>query len=205
MPEILYVHPDNPQPRSIKKAVQSVKDGGLIVYPTESGYAIGWSMDNLKAAKTVTQIKQLDKQQQFTMMCTDISQMTDFVLLDNVAFRLVKQHTPGLYTFILPATRRVPKKLQHQKRKTIGVRIDNNNVVTALLQELGEPLMTSTLDFPDTDMYALDVEDIALKVGNRVAQIITGGYVEQQPTTVIDLSEGEINIIRQGQGEVDFV
>ncbi|WP_154222552.1 L-threonylcarbamoyladenylate synthase [Marinicella rhabdoformis] len=205
MADILRVHPDNPQPRSIKAAIASVRNGGLIVYPTDSGYAIGWSMDNVKAAKIVSQIKEIDAQHHFTMMCGNISQMTEFVLVDNVAFRLIKQHTPGAYTFILEATRRVPKKLQHQKRKTIGVRIADHAVVSALLEELGEPMMTSTLEFPDIDMYELDVDDINLKVGNRVNSIISAGYTAQEPTTVIDLSEGEVNVIREGKGPVDFV
>lgn len=205
MADILRVHPENPQPRSIKAAINTVRNGGLIVYPTDSGYAIGWSMENLKAPKLVSQIKEIDGQHHFTMMCSSISQMTEFVLVDNVAFRLIKQHTPGAYTFILEATRRVPKKLQHQKRKTIGVRIADHPVVAALLEELGEPMMTSTLEFPDIDMYELEVEDINLKVGNRVNSIISSGYTAQEPTTVIDLSEGEINVIREGKGAVDFV
>ena len=205
MSNILRVHPENPQPRSIKAAIDTVRNGGLIIYPTGSGYAIGWSLDNFKAPLIVAQIKQIDAHHHFTMMCQSISQMTDFVLVDNIAFRLIKQHTPGPYTFIMAATRRVPKKLQHQKRKTIGIRIDEHPVVMALLEELGEPIMTSTLEFPDIDMYELDVNDIELKVGNRINTIIDSGYCAQEPSTVIDLSEGTVNIIRQGQGEVDFV
>ena len=205
MADILKVHPENPHPRSIKAAITTLKNGGLIIYPTDSGYAIGWGIDNIKATKIVAQIKQIDQQHHYTMMCRNISQMTDFVLVDNVAFRLIKEHTPGAYTFILPATRRVPKKLQHQKRKTIGVRIADHLVVDALLDELGEPMMTSTLEFPDIDMYELEVDDIELRVGNRVNTIIDSGYCAQEPSTVVDLSEGEVNIIRQGKGEIDFV
>lgn len=205
MADILRVHPDNPQPRSIKAAIDNLKNGGLIIYPTDSGYAIGWGMDNLRAPKVVAQIKEIDAQHHFTMMCRNISQMTEFVLVDNIAFRLIKQHTPGAYTFIMPATRRVPKKLQHQKRKTIGVRIAEHNVVDALLDELGEPMMTSTLEFPDVDMYEMDAADIELKVGNRVNTIIDVGFCAQEPSTVVDLSNGEVDIIRQGKGEIDFV
>ncbi len=205
MANILRVHPDNPQPRSIKAAIDHLKNGGLIIYPTDSGYAIGWGMDNLKAPQIVAQIKQIDAQHHYTMMCRNISQMTDYVLVDNVAFRLIKQHTPGAYTFIMPATRRVPKKLQHQKRKTIGVRIADHQVVDALLEELGEPMMTSTLEFPEVDMYELDVNDIELKVGNRINTIIDAGYCAQVPSTVVDLSMGEVKIIRQGKGVIDFV
>lgn len=205
MANILKVHPENPQPRSIKAAIETVRNGGLIIYPTDSGYAIGWGIDNLKAPKIVALIKDIDAHHHYAMMCDSISQMTEFVLVDNVAFRLIKQHTPGPYTFIMAATRRVPKKLQHQKRKTIGIRIDEHPVVQSLLEELGEPLMTSTLEFPDVDMYELDVHDIELKVGNRVNTIIDAGYCAQEPSTVVDLSEGIINVIRQGKGEIDFV
>lgn len=205
MADILTVHPENPQPRSISAAIETLRNGGLIIYPTDSGYAIGWGMDNLKAPKTVAMIKALDKHHHFTMMCQNISQMTDFVLVDNVAFRLIKQHTPGAYTFILPATRRVPKKLQQQKRKTIGVRIADHKVVDALLTELGEPMMTSTLEFPDVDMFELEVHDIELKIGHLVNTIIDAGYCAQEPSTVVDLSMGEVDIIRQGKGVIDFV
>ena len=205
MAEVFQVHPDNPQPRSIKMAIDSMKDGGLIVYPTDSGYAIGWGLDNHQALKKVALIKAVEVHQNYTMMCDSISQMTDFVLVDNVAFRLIKQHTPGPYTFILPATRKVPKKMQHQKRRTIGVRISGHNVVQALLAELGEPMMTSSLEFPDVEMYTLDIDDVVAKIGNQVDVIIDVGYCAQDPSTVIDLSEGEMTVLRKGAGEIDFV
>jgi len=205
MSTIFRVHPDNPQPRSIKAAIENLKKGGLIIYPTSSGYAIGWSIENLKAPKVVAMIKEIDAQHHYAMMCVSISQMTEFVLVDNVAFRLIKQHTPGPYTFIMEATRRVPKKLQQQKRKTIGIRIDEHPVVMALLEELGEPMMTSTLEFPGIDMYELDVNDIEMKVGKLVSAIIYSGYCAQEPSTVVDLSNGEVDIIRQGKGVIDFV
>ena len=205
MAEVFQVHPDNPQPRSIKMAIDSMKDGGLIVYPTDSGYAIGWGLDNHQALKKVALIKAVEEHQNYTMMCDSISQMTDFVLVDNIAFRLIKQHTPGPYTFILPATRKVPKKMQHQKRRTIGVRISGHNVVQALLAELGEPMMTSSLEFPDVEMYTLDIDDVVAKIGNQVDVIIDVGYCAQDPSTVIDLSEGEVTVLRKGAGEIDFV
>lgn len=205
MAEVFQVHPDNPQPRSIKMAIDSMKGGGLIVYPTDSGYAIGWGLDNHQALKKVALIKAVEEHQNYTMMCDSISQMTDFVLVDNIAFRLIKQHSPGPYTFILPATRKVPKKMQHQKRRTIGVRISGHNVVQALLAELGEPMMTSSLEFPDVEMYTLDIDDVVAKIGNQVDVIIDVGYCAQDPSTVIDLSEGEVTVLRKGAGEIDFV
>lgn len=205
MADIFQVHPENPQPRSIALAIEVLKKGGLIVYPTDSGYAMGWSLDNHQAPKKVAMIKAVKQHQHYTMMCENISQMTDYVLVDNVAFRLIKQHTPGPYTFILPATRRVPKKMQHQKRRTIGVRLSAHNVVQALLAELGEPMMTSSLEFPDVDMYELDIDDVIDKIGNQVDVIIDVGYCAQEPSTVVDLSEGEVTVLRKGAGEIDFV
>ncbi len=205
MAVVYQVHPENPQPRSIKAAIDELQKGGIIIYPTDSGYAMGWALDNHQAPKKVAMIKEVKQHQNYTMMCESISQMTDFVLVDNVAFRLIKQHTPGPYTFILPATRQVPKKMQHQKRRTIGIRVSDHIVVQALLAELGEPMMTSTLEFPDIDMYELDIDDVVDKIGNQVDVIIDAGYCAQEPSTVVDLSEGEVNIIRQGAGEIDFV
>jgi len=205
MATVYQVHPENPQPRTIKAAIDELQQGGIIIYPTDSGYAMGWSLDNHQAPKKVAMIKEVTQHQHYTMMCESISQMTDFVLVDNVAFRLIKQHTPGPYTFILPATRQVPKKMQHQKRRTIGVRVSDHVVVQALLAELGEPMMTSTLEFPDIDMFELDIDDVVDKIGNQVDVIIDVGYCAQEPSTVVDLSEGEVTIIRQGAGEIDFV
>ncbi|MCX7544554.1 L-threonylcarbamoyladenylate synthase [Marinicella gelatinilytica] len=205
MADVYKVHPDNPQPRSISMAIDVLKQGGLIVYPTDSGYAMGWALDNHQAPQKVAMIKAVKQHQHYTMMCDNISQMTDYVLVDNVAFRLIKQHTPGPYTFILPATRRVPKKMQHQKRRTIGVRLSAHNVVQALLAELGEPMMTSSLEFPDVDMYELDIDDVVDKIGNQVDVIIDVGYCAQEPSTVVDLSDGDVNILRKGAGEIDFV
>ncbi|MCF6300229.1 MAG: threonylcarbamoyl-AMP synthase [Proteobacteria bacterium] len=205
MAEILKIHPVNPQARLIRSAIATVKKGGLIVYPTDSGYAIGWSMENQKALKQVAQIRHIDKLHHFTLMCQSISQITDFALVDNIAFRIIKQHTPGAYTFILTATKRVPKKLQHQNRKSIGIRIADHNVVMALLEELAEPMMSSSLELPDVNMFELDAEDINALIGNKINTIIDAGYTPQDPSTVVDLTDGNINIIRQGKGEIDFV
>ncbi len=205
MADILRMHPDNPQPRLISNAIETLRNGGLIVYPTDSGYAIGWTLDNLKAERIVARIRDLDAQHHYTVMCHSISQITEFALVDNVAFRIIKQHTPGPYTFILPATRKVPKKMQHHKRRTIGVRISDHPVVNALLEALGEPMMSSSLQLPDEDMYELDSQDINLRIGHKINSIIDAGYTPPEPSTIVDLTGEAPEIIRHGKGEVDFV
>jgi len=205
MARILFIHPDNPQPRLIKQAVQAITDGKLIVYPSDSGYAFGWAMDNISTPKTVANLKHIDKHHHFSIICHSISQINDFALVDNIAFRLIKNHVPGPYTFILPATRRIPKKLQHQKRKSIGVRIPQHNVVQALLEELGEPFMSSSLELPGVEMYELDSQDVEDKIGHAVELIIDSGYTPIEPSTVVELLDNGPQIIREGKGVIDFV
>ena len=205
MARILYVHPDNPQQRLMKQAAEAIIKGHIIVYPSDSGYALGWSMDNAQAPKTVAQIKDDDKHSPYSIICQHISQVTTFALVDNVAFRLIKNHVPGPYTFILPATRRVPKKLQHQKRKSIGIRIPKHNVVEALLEALGEPFMSSSLVLPQQETYGLDSQEIDDRIGHMVEYIIDSGYNPVEPSTVVELLDDGPQIIRSGQGDIDFV
>ncbi len=205
MTHILETHPDNPQSRYIRTAANAMRDGGLIAYPTDSGYAFGWRMDNLKAPKTVARLRQLKEPHYYSVMVNDLSQINEFALMDNVAFRLIKTHTPGPYTFILPATRRVPKKLQHQKRRTIGVRLPNHPVVNALVNELGEPFMSSTLELPGVDALDLDTQAMNEHIGHALACIIDTGFVPLEPTTVVDLADGTPVVLREGKGAVDFV
>ncbi len=205
MARILYVHPENPQQRLIKLAAQAIRDGDIIVYPSDSGYALAWSMDNTQAPKKVGQIKHTDEHSPYSIICQNISQITTFALLDNVAFRLIKEHVPGPYTFILPATRRVPKKLQHQKRKSIGIRLPVHRVVDALLEALDEPFMSSSLVLPDEEMYELDSQDIDDRIGHSVTYIIDSGYNPIEPSTVVELLEDGPKVIRAGQGVIDFV
>lgn len=205
MARILYVHPDNPQPRLIKQAAQAISLGKLIVYPSDSGYALAWAMDNTKAPQIVAKIKHIDKNHHYSIICQSISQINHFALVDNIAFRLIKNHCPGPYTFILPATRRVPKKLQHQKRKSIGIRLPDHQVVQALVTELGEPFMSSTLDFPDSEMYQLDSTDINDEIGHALDYIIDSGYTPIEPSTVVELLDDGPQIIRAGKGVIDFV
>lgn len=205
MARILYIHPDNPQPRLIKQAAEAINKGKIIVYPSDSGYAIAWAMGNIQAPKTVTKIRHIDKHHHFSIICNSISQMNEFALVDNVAFRLIKNHAPGPYTFILPATRRVPKKLQHQKRKSIGVRLPQHNVVDALISELGEPFMSSSLELPDVDIYDIDSQLINDTIGHAMEFIIDSGYTPVEPSTVVELLDDGPQIIREGKGVIDFV
>jgi tRNA threonylcarbamoyl adenosine modification protein (Sua5/YciO/YrdC/YwlC family) len=205
MAQVLTIHPDNPQARHIRAAAEAVRQGKIIVYPTDSGYALGWRMDNLKAPKTVAQLRQLEAPHFYSILVNDLSQINDFALMDNVAFRLIKTHTPGPYTFILPATRRVPKKLQHQKRRTIGVRLPDHAVVHDLIEALGEPLMSSSLELPDADMLEMDARDIDERIGHAVDIILDSGFVPPEPSTVVDLADGAPVVLREGKGVVDFV
>lgn len=201
MSQFFYIHPDNPQARLIKQAVELIKKGEVIVYPTDSGYSIGCQMDNKAALEQVCRIRELDKTHNFTLMCRDVSELSDYARVDNVAFRLLKNNTPGPYTFVFKATKEVPKRLQNPKRKTIGIRVPDNPIALAVLAELGEPLMSTTLILPGKVLAESDPEEIREQLERRVGLIIHGGYLGEQPTTVIDLSEGEMVILREGSGD----
>ena len=201
MSQFFYIHPDNPQARLIKQAVELIKQGEVVVYPTDSGYSIGCQMDNKSALEQVCRIRELDKTHNFTLMCRDVSELSDYARVDNVAFRLLKNNTPGPYTFVFKATKEVPKRLQNPKRKTIGIRVPDNPIALALLEELGEPMMSTTLILPGKAMAESDPEEIRDQLERRVGLIIHGGYLGEQPTTVIDLSEGEMVILREGSGD----
>ncbi|MCF6318753.1 MAG: threonylcarbamoyl-AMP synthase [Proteobacteria bacterium] len=205
MARILYIHPDNPQPRLIKQAADAIRNCGLIVYPTDSGYGIGWSMDNISAPKTVAQLRHIDKLHFYSIICENISQISEFALIDNIAFRIIKSHTPGAYTFILPATRRVPKKLQHQHRKSIGVRLPDHQVVIDLVKELGEPFMSSSLELHNIETDELSSFDIDDLIGHKLEYIIDSGYTPAEPSTVVELLDDGPQVIREGKGVVDFV
>lgn len=205
MARVIHVHPDNPQPRLIKQAADAIRNCGIIVYPTDSGYALGWSMENVNALKTVAKIRHIDKLHFYSIICENISQISEFALVDNIAFRIIKSHTPGAYTFILPATRRVPKKLQHQHRKSIGVRLPDHKVVTALVEELGEPFMSSSLELHNLDIDELDSTEINDNIGHALEYIIDSGYTPAEPSTVVELLDDGPQVIREGKGVVDFV
>ena len=201
MSQFFYIHPDNPQARLIKQTVELIKAGHVIVYPTDSGYSIGCQMDNKQALEQICRIRNIDKDHNFTLMCRDMSELSEYARVDNVSFRLLKNNTPGPYTFIFKATKEVPKRLQNPKRKTIGIRVPDNPIALAILEELGQPLMSTTLILPGQTMAESDPDEIRDRLEKQVGLIIHGGYIGEQPTTVLDLSEGDVTIIRHGSGD----
>lgn len=201
MSQFFYIHPDNPQIRLVRQACELIKQGEVVVYPTDSGYAIGCQMENKKAMEQICRIRDIDKDHNFTLVCRDMSELSVYARVDNTAFRQIKNNTPGPYTFILKATKEVPKRLQNPKRKTIGIRVPNNPITLALLEELGEPLMSTTLILPNEIVAESDPDEIREKLEKRVGLIIHGGFLGEDPTTVIDMSEGETTIIRYGSGD----
>ncbi|MDM7859862.1 L-threonylcarbamoyladenylate synthase [Alteromonas sp. ASW11-36] len=203
MSQFFYVHPDNPQNRLLKQACELLHRGEVIVYPTDSGYAIGCQIDNKQALEQICRIRDIGKDHNFTLMCRDMSELSKYALVDNIAFRQIKNNTPGPYTFILRATKEVPKRLQNPKRKTIGIRVPDNNIALQLLEELGQPLMSTTLILPGEDVAESDPDEIRDKLEKLVGLIIHGGYLGEQPTTVIDMSEGNSEIIRYGSGDTE--
>lgn len=201
MSQFFYIHPDNPQVRLVRQTCELINQGEVVVYPTDSGYAIGCQMENKKALEQICRIRDINKEHNFTLMCRDMSELSIYARVNNIAFRQIKNNTPGPYTFILKATKEVPKRLQNPKRKTIGIRVPNNPIALAILEQLGEPLMSTTLILPNESMAETDPEAIRDKLEKRVGLIIHGGYLGEQPTTVIDMSEGETKIIRYGSGD----
>ena len=195
------VHPENPQARSISQAVEIVRSGGLIAYPTDSCYALGAQIGNKEALDRIRAIRHLDAKHHFTLVCKDFAQLGQFVQIDNDVFRSIKAVTPGSYTFILPATKEVPRRLLHPKKKTVGVRIPDNRVVQALLAELGEPLLSSTLLLPDEEEPLTQGWEIKERLEHAVDAVIDSGDCGAEPTTVIDYSSGTAEIVRRGMGD----
>ncbi len=203
MSQFFSIHPDNPQHRLVRQASEIVKKGGIIVYPTDSAYALGCHVGDKKALDKIRQIRQLDKNHNFTLMCRDLSELAVYAKVDNQLYRSLKAHTPGPYTFILEATSEVPRRLMHPKRKTIGLRVPENPIALALLENLGEPIMSVTLIMPGDEYPLTDPYDIRDMLEHHVDLIVEGGYCGLEPTTVVDLSGQSPVIIRQGMGEFE--
>ncbi|MCU7555299.1 L-threonylcarbamoyladenylate synthase [Alteromonas sp. ASW11-19] len=201
MSQFFYIHPDNPQPRLLKQACELIRQGEVVVYPTDSGYAIGCQMEDKKALDQLCRVRQIGKDHNFTLMCRDMSELSVYAKVDNVAFRQIKNNTPGPYTFVLKATREVPRRLQNPKRKTIGIRVPDNIIALKLLETLGEPIMSTSLILPDSKLAESDPDAIRDRLEKQVGLIIHGGYLGEQPTTVVDLSEGAATIVREGAGD----
>ncbi|MDP8034006.1 L-threonylcarbamoyladenylate synthase [Pasteurella atlantica] len=201
MSQFFYIHPDNPQQRLINQAVEIIKQGGVIVYPTDSGYALGCGIGEKRAIDKIVEIRKLPQNHNFTLVCSDLSELSNYALVTNVSYRLIKNNVPNPYTFILPATKEVPRRLW-TKRKTIGIRVPKNNIALALLQTLGEPILSCSLMLPDEEITQSDPDEIRNYLERRVELIIHGGYLGQTPTTVIDLTDDTPMIIREGMGDL---
>jgi tRNA threonylcarbamoyl adenosine modification protein (Sua5/YciO/YrdC/YwlC family) len=201
MARFFDVHPDNPQPRAIAQAVDLIRDGGLIAYPTDSCYALGAQIGNHAALDRIRTIRQVGDKHHFTLVCKDFAQLGQYVEVNNQVFRNIKAVTPGSYTFILPATKEVPRRLMHAKKKTIGVRIPDNPVVRALLEELGEPILSSTLLLPGDEDPMTQGWEIKEALDHVVEGVIDSGECGIEPTTVVDYSSGEAVIARVGLGD----
>ncbi len=201
MAQFFQVHPENPQHRLIAQAVDIIRKGGLVVYPTDSAYALGCHIGDKDALERIRSLRKLDKNHNFTLMCRDLSELATYARVDNQVFRLLKNHTPGAYTFILEATAEVPRRLLHPKRKTIGLRVPDNAIALALLAELGEPLMTSSLLLPGEEYPMTDPYDIRDSLEHFVDLVIDGGYCGLEPTTVVDLTGDNPELVRRGKGD----
>lgn len=201
MGQFFYIHPDNPQTRLISQSIEILQKGGVIVYPTDSGYALGCKLGEKHAMERICRIREIDDKHNFTLVCRDLSELSLYAHVDNQAYRLIKNNTPGNYTFILKATKEVPRRLMNDKRKTIGLRVPSNPIALALLDALGEPLMSTSLLVPNSEMTESDPEEIRDHLSKQVDLIIHGGYLGQQPTTVVDLTEDHPIIIREGSGD----
>ncbi len=204
MSQFFELHPDNPQPRLIKQAVAIVREGGIIAYPTDSSYALGCHIGDKSAMERIRRIRQLDDKHDFTLVCRDLSEISNYAKMDNTAFRLLKAYTPGPFTFIFKATHEVPRRLQHPKKKTIGIRLPDHSIAQALLEELGEPMMSSTLQLPGRDFAETEAWEIRERIDHCVDVIIEGGACSPEPTTIVDMSGSAPEIIRQGQGEIEI-
>ena len=202
MSQYFKVHPINPQRRLLSRAAEIVRGGGLIVYPTDSSYAFGWGIGDKGALERIRRLRQTERDHDFTLACRDLSEIANYARVDNWAYRLLRSLTPGPYTFILKATNEVPKRLQDPKRRSIGIRVPDHAIAQALLEELGEPLMSSTLLLPGEPVPLSDPEEIRDRLTNLVDAIVDGGACGIEPTSVLDLSHGEVSVVREGKGDV---
>jgi tRNA threonylcarbamoyl adenosine modification protein (Sua5/YciO/YrdC/YwlC family) len=205
MAQYFHIHPQNPQRRLIKQAAEILRGGGLVAYPTDSSYALGCHLDDKRAVDRIRKIRRLDRHHNFTLVASDLKQVSQFAKLNNEQYRLLKALTPGPYTFILNAKRSVPNRLVHPKRRSIGIRIPDTPLVQALLAELGEPIMSSSLILPNSDIAMGDPDEIREKLEHDVDLVIDAGLTGNQASTVIDWHGSELKIVRYGAGDVSFL
>lgn len=202
MTQLLRIHPGNPQLRLVRNAADTLANGGLIVYPTDSCYALGCQLGNKAALERMRRLRRSERGHEFTLVCRDLSEIAVYARVDNAAYRILRSLTPGPYTFFLRATNEVPKRLQDPRRRSIGIRVPDNAVVSALLEAVGGPVMSSTLIFPDDELPLADPDEIYERLRGRVDVVIDAGACGIEPTTVLDLSTGAIEVVRQGKGDI---
>jgi tRNA threonylcarbamoyl adenosine modification protein (Sua5/YciO/YrdC/YwlC family) len=200
--QFFQIHPDNPQARLIRQAVDIIRGGGVVVYPTDSAYALGCQIGDKSALDRIRRIRKLDDRHNFTLVCRDLSEIATYAKVDNRAYRLLRHCTPGPYTFILRATSEVPKRLMHPKRKTVGLRVPDNHIAAALLDDLGEPLMSVTLIMPGDELPLIDPYAIRQTLERDVDLVIDGGYCGMEATTVVDLADDTPLVTRVGKGDI---
>jgi tRNA threonylcarbamoyl adenosine modification protein (Sua5/YciO/YrdC/YwlC family) len=200
--QFYQIHPQNPQPRLISHAVEIIRNSGVVVYPTDSAYALGCRIGDKNALDRIRRIRKLDDKHNFTLVCRDLSEIATYAKVNNTVYRLLRHTTPGPYTFILRATSEVPRRLLHPKRKTVGLRVPDNTIAAALLEELGEPLMSVTLIMPGDEFPLTDPYDIREVLEHDVDLVIDGGYCGMEPTTVVDLADETPLVLRVGKGDV---
>ena len=205
MSQYFVIHPVTPQKRLIHRAVEIIDQGGVIVYPTDSCYALGCHIGDKQATQRIRKIRDVDSKHHFTLVCRDLSELSNYAIVDNSAYRLMKTCTPGPYTFLLKATHEVPRRLQAPKRKTIGLRVPDHPIALALCEELGQPLMSSTLILPNHEEPLSDPQEMRELLGNQVDLVIDGGYCGIEATTVIDFVEKSPTILRQGKGDASWL
>ncbi|MEX0624404.1 L-threonylcarbamoyladenylate synthase [Saccharospirillum sp.] len=203
MSQFFAIHPENPQPRLIKQAAAIVRDGGVIAYPTDSAYALGCHMEDKKALDTIRRIRRIDDSHPLTLVCRDLSELSTFAKVDNVAFRLIKNNTPGPITFLLDATREVPRRMLHPKRRTIGLRVLGNRIAAALLEELGEPMMSTTLILPGEDDPQSDPYTIRDILQHELNLVIDGGFCGFEESSIISFLGDTVTVVREGAGDVE--
>jgi len=204
MAQFFQIHPDNPQPRLIRRAVEILLEGGVIVYPTDSSYALGCQIGEKSAMERIRRIRRLDDKHNFTLVCRDLSEIASYAKIDDQAYRMLKSLTPGAYTFIHEATKQVPRRLLHPRRKAIGLRVPDNEICRALLGELDQPILSTTLILPDHDEPLTDPYDMRDALDKHVDLIIDGGFCGLEPTTVVDMTADPPALVRRGKGDASL-
>lgn len=205
MTQVFKVHPINPQRRLLERAAALLRDGGVIVYPTDSTYALGCQLANKEALDRIRALRRIDESHEFSLVCRDLSQIANYAKVDNRAYRLIRSLTPGPYTFILKATHEAPRRLQDPKKRSVGIRVPANRIAADLLDVVGEPIVSSTLQLPGDELPLTDPEEFKDVLDKRVDAILDGGACGVEPTTVLDLSGGDVRLVRQGKGDASAI